>query len=248
MLVADGVGGAAGGECASRIVAEELVASLSGALPVPILESAAATPPEVIEDHVRAAIAHSQAVVERCGVEVPGFDQMGTTLTLAYFTSDHMIVGHLGDSRCYLLRSGKLRQLTRDHTLLQAKIDAGLLRDDGRRTGSAADRRTLTRAIAAGLTDVAPDVFAVELEPLDVILLCSDGLTDEVDDAEIHEILAAGWTPEASGRLLVAAANRAGGADNVTCVVARCRPGGSGPTNSRATQVRLRRWVLGAPG
>lgn len=212
LLVADGLGGHVGGELASRLVAEELVRRMADAIPIGL--SLSASGHRTAEQETRSAIEHCQALVDRRAESSPEFSHMGTTVTMAYLAQPHMVVGHVGDSRCYLLRRGKLQQLTRDHTVAQEKIEAG-------DPTTPADGHRLTSAIAGGLLGVTPDVFTVDLEPKDVVLLCTDGLTEELSDDTIRNTLDSGWTAEEACRVLVQAAKRAGGRDNITCVVAR---------------------------
>jgi len=212
LLVADGLGGHSGGELASRLVAEELVSFLADAIPVGrALQSGG---DRVVEQSVRSAIERCQVLIDRKAESNEALAHMGTTVTMAFVARPYMVVGHVGDSRCYLLRRGKLQQLTRDHTMAQEKAEPGA-------TVTSSDGHWLTSAIAGGLLGVTPDVFTVELEPGDVTLLCTDGLTREVSDQTIRNILDSGWSAVKACHLLVQAARTAGGRDNITGVVAR---------------------------
>ena len=147
---------------------------------------------------------------------------MATTLTVAYSIGADLFVAHVGDSRCYLLRAGKLRQLTRDHRILQDLVSRGLL------TPEQAQRHPLRNALTDAIGGTAPGIRAdlghVALELGDALLLCTDGLTEMISDARIRTVLQSSGDPEAACRRLVDLANDAGGLDNVTAVVARFEP------------------------
>lgn len=146
---------------------------------------------------------------------------MGTTLTaLALATDDRSFtIAHIGDSRAYLYRQGALTQLTADHTWVQQQVDAGLLTPEEARRHPLASM--LTRALGIS-DDPEVDIIHGELEPGDLILLCSDGLTGMVDDAELAAILARDDLPlDGLARELTAAANRNGGMDNITAILIR---------------------------
>ncbi len=193
--VADGLGGAHYGEVASRI-ALETAAEANG------------TP----EERVRAA---NHALLETV-LRQPKYAGMGTTLTLASLSSAGTIeLGHVGDSRAYILRDGAFRPLTVDHTIIREEIDAGRLTEEEAR--SHPQRAYLTRAL--GFTqDLTVDTERFDLRPGDVLLLCSDGLTAMLSDASIAAILGSG-PPSAASWGLIEAANAAGGHDNVSAVV-----------------------------
>jgi serine/threonine protein phosphatase PrpC len=145
---------------------------------------------------------------------------MGTTVVLGVFRPGHVFIGHVGDSRCYRLRGGELCRLTRDHTLVQEQVDAGLV--DPRLAPRLPYRNLLTRALGAE-ADVLPDLTEVDVLAGDLFLLCSDGLTDMLDDGQIAGLLAAGGPLGELGRALVEAANGAGGRDNVSVLLVRAR-------------------------
>ena len=145
---------------------------------------------------------------------------MGTTLVMAVFQDDRVVVGHVGDSRCYLYRAGALRQVTRDHSLLQEQIDAGLISSE--EAAVSVNRNLVTRAL--GVEDVvALETHEHTIEAEDIYLLCSDGLTDMVDDAQITRILANAEALEQRARRLIEAANANGGRDNISVLLAQSR-------------------------
>ena len=192
--VADGMGGHVGGEVASRLAIEAAVA--------------AAGPPV---ERVRAA----NAAVVGTARDRPRLAGMGTTMTLADFTPGAVEIGHIGDSRAYLYRAGALTQLTRDHSLMADMIASGELTPE--QAAVHPFRSVITRAIGME-SRIAVDRVARDLLPGDRVLLCTDGLTTMLADAEIAALLAAGEPPAVAAALLDAA-NRAGGLDNISVIV-----------------------------
>jgi protein phosphatase len=151
---------------------------------------------------------------------------MGTTMTVALVAGGQVTIGHVGDSRAYLLRGGALEQLTADHSLVAELVRSGRLSPE--EAESHPQRSVITRALGTE-PDVDVDTLAVTAQEGDLFLLCSDGLTGMVSDAEIQELLVQGRESlERAARLLVDAANRAGGEDNVTVVL--FEPGDTAPT------------------
>jgi serine/threonine protein phosphatase PrpC len=143
------------------------------------------------------------------------FDVLGATVVLALVRAGRALVAHLGDSRAYLLRAGKLERLTRDHSYLERMIELGWIKpEEASWRGNGGPTRY------AGMKGVATaDVRLLDLQPRDRLLLCSDGLTEMLDDDEIREVLVPPLSPGQACARLVAAANRAGGDDNITVVV-----------------------------
>ncbi|QFZ23068.1 PP2C family protein-serine/threonine phosphatase [Saccharothrix syringae] len=208
--VADGMGGHAYGEVASSI-AVGVLAELDVEADDPLGELAEAAR--------RIAIRLTDLAEEN-------FDMrgMGTTLTALVWDGERFAVGHIGDSRCYLVRDGELSQVTRDHTMVQALVD------DGRMSAEQADehpgRSMLMRALQAGSAH-DPDLFFQEVRAGDRYLICSDGLSDVVTAAEIASLLSADPDGEQTVRALIAAANARGGPDNITCLVVDVLPAGN---------------------
>jgi serine/threonine protein phosphatase PrpC len=209
-LVADGMGGHAAGEVASDIARETVGTLLSRALDAGAGEDDL---PSVMDEAVRAAHAGILAYAAR----YPGARGLGTTLTAAVLSpGGELLLGHVGDSRAYLLRDGGLVQLTRDHTWVQREVDAGRL------TATAARAHPLSHIITRALgadSGERPDLLHETLGPGDVLLLCTDGLTGMVEDGELARILGSGLPVPARVEALIAAANQNGGDDNVTAVV-----------------------------
>src|SRR5579859_4069694 len=197
-IVADGMGGHAAGEVASemavRVIARE-VGSLQG------------LNDEQVAERMRLSIrAANGAIFERTLTE---HDKrgMGTTVTALTLFANRFLIGQVGDSRAYLLRDGKLAQVTKDHSYVQEQVDAGYLTPEQARTHPYAN--VITRCVGAS-ADVMPDIFSGTVRPGDVFLLASDGLTG---------ILQAQGNPEKWVDKLVAEANRRGGLDNITCII-----------------------------
>jgi len=209
--VADGLGGHQGGEVASAMAVEPL-AALDGRAFADADEAA-----EALTAAIRAA---NQAILQR-GRSDPELWGMGTTVTAAAVAHDRVLqLAHVGDSRAYLLRKGApLRQLTTDHTVVAEAVERGLL--TRQQAAIHPQRGVVTRAVG-----LDPDVLVdlpepLELEPGDQVLLCSDGLTEVVDDEQIAGVLAEQVDGGDTCGTLIAAANRAGGPDNVTVVLLR---------------------------
>src|SRR5688572_842991 len=204
-VVADGMGGAQAGEVASEIA----VRQFEGGLPDGS-EPGAALAALIQEANARI---HAQA---RSDVHHAG---MGTTTTAAYVTGDTVVVAHVGDSRCYLLRDGDLIRLTRDHSLVGELVARGKLTEE--QAESHPQRSVITRALGPEAS-VEVDVEAFPARAGDVFLLCSDGLTSMVHEPQLKELLADRDRPlEQTGRTLIAAANDAGGRDNITVILFR---------------------------
>jgi PPM family protein phosphatase len=201
--VADGMGGAQAGEVASRLAAAAF-REFHGADDLEPEERLAA----IIQEGNR-------RIYERAAddAQVSG---MGTTITAALIGGDALIIGHVGDSRAYRLRSGRFEQLTEDHSLVADLVRSGRLTPEEADTHP--QRSVITRALGTD-PEVDVDTFAVAVETGDLFLLCSDGLTTMVGDEDIRDLLAGARDLEQAGKGLVKAANRAGGEDNVTVVL-----------------------------
>jgi protein phosphatase len=217
MMVADGMGGAAAGEMASRVAISTLVNIV---LDVPDwimkLDEASA------EKMMRRAVGYYQkvdsALAELANAD-PQLRGMGTTMTVGYSIGEDLFVFHVGDSRAYLFRDGKLRQLTRDHTHVQKLVDAGMITREEAATHRL--RHVLTNAVGGKAKTIGVDAQRLGIADGDHLLLCTDGLTEVVEDDEIADVLGRGKAPEVVCRSLVDLALDRGGPDNVTVVTAR---------------------------
>jgi protein phosphatase len=148
------------------------------------------------------------------------------------FHDTRLMLGHIGDSRCYRLRGDEFLQITKDHSLLQEQLDAGLITPEQAQTSL--NKNLVTRAL--GVEDSVPlEVNEHRVEPGDMYVMCSDGLSDMVDDAVIAHILKSTDSMEQKAQALVAAANAAGGRDNITVLLMHAQEG----TNKRGLMSRL---------
>lgn len=206
LAVADGMGGAAAGEVASRIFADTALEVFSGAL---------ATQEDVLAA-VREAFRLANERILGYASGNPRFKDMGCTAEVLAFHGGGFVLGHVGDSRSYLFRRGQLRQLTRDHSLVQEQIEQGLLTPDQARTHSL--RNVILRAVGTSETLAVDLVRGKSLEG-DIFLLCSDGLHDMVEDELIRDILAPREGIPAKAARLVETARSSGGYDNITVVL-----------------------------
>ena len=200
-MVSDGMGGHAAGEVASSIAVET------------VGEQAPGTADDVL---LGAAVeAANMAVIEASeqGIGKPG---MGCTATAVLIEKNKMAVAHVGDSRAYVLRQGTLVRVTHDHSYVEELVDSGQITADEARTHPS--RSIITRALGSD-PDMYADHFSLEVNDGDRIILCSDGLSSMISDAEIESLAVSSATPQQAADNLVAAALTAGGADNVTVVV-----------------------------
>ncbi len=205
-LVADGVGGAAAGEVASATTAYVVSATALSRFG------------QDLETLVLEAVAAARASLV-AGVREDGSrDGMATTLSVVVCDGARVLLGHVGDSRAYVLRGGELRQVSRDHTWVQQMRDTGQLapEDAARHPWRNVVLRSLDGSTGADPHDV--DLVELEAREGDRLLLCSDGLTDLVDDGRVAEVLGL-EDPQSAAAVLVQSALAAGGRDNVTCVV-----------------------------
>jgi protein phosphatase len=195
LMVADGMGGAIGGEIASQLAVEHAS--------------------DGVGSPVERVIRANEAVVNRTLSE-PGLAGMGTTLTLAEFGDDGAVnLAHVGDSRAYLLHQGLFEQLTDDHTVVAEQLAAGHISPADAVTHP--QRSMLTRVLGIS-PDVEVDSITFDSTAGDRLLICSDGLTNMVEDERVAQLLAKG-SPEEAVWALIEEANRAGGHDNITVVV-----------------------------
>ncbi len=216
IVVADGMGGHAAGEVASRLAIQTFV-DLVRTTPDWIFRFDPEFEREVIRRARERGAAVGAALAERARTE-PALEGFGTTMTFASSLGRDLFVGSVGDSRAYLLRRGELRAITHDHTVAQELADQGLI--EQRQVQSHHLRHVLTRALGAHGGAVEPDVQALTIEDGDCLLLCTDGLTDMVDEQTIAKILGDARSAEQACRRLVDRALAGGGRDNVTAVVA----------------------------
>ncbi|MDS1271656.1 Stp1/IreP family PP2C-type Ser/Thr phosphatase [Lipingzhangella sp. LS1_29] len=205
LAVADGMGGHAGGEIASAIALNALE-PLDGDIP-------ASQMAESLEEAVDSA----NTTIARHVQDDPKLENMGTTLTAMLLSGSRLVLIHVGDSRAYLLRGSEFTQLTHDHTLVQTLVDEGKITEE--EVATHPQRSLLLRALN-GQGEVDPDIRVYEVELGDRYLLCSDGLSGVVSEDTIRETLGSETSPETAARRLIDLANRGGGPDNITAVIA----------------------------
>jgi protein phosphatase len=215
-LVADGMGGESAGEVASALAVETVARYLLNTMPWFFrLEQGHE---DDLHGELRATLEACQRSIQAAST-APGRQRMGTTLTMAYLLWPRLYVVHAGDSRCYLLRGGRLEQITTDHTIAQRMVEQGTLSQE--EADQSRWSHVLYNCVGGGSHEINPDVYHANLEPGDVLLLCTDGLTKVVPDERIRSVLARDEKAEQTCRRLVELANDDGGPDNVTVVVAR---------------------------
>jgi serine/threonine protein phosphatase PrpC len=214
-ILADGMGGYAAGEIASRMGVDEVFAELASALPH-LRAAPESDDRSGLHEDMRFAATRANASIIAAARREPDYEGMGSTLVIAVLMHDRMTVAHLGDSRCYRFRAGALEQITRDHCWVDEQIAIGALSVDA--ILDTRYRNIVTRAL--GIEDeIELEVHDHEALVGDVFLLCSDGLTDMLDDAAIAAHLSAGKPLAETASALVDAANEAGGRDNVSAVL-----------------------------
>ncbi len=206
-VLADGMGGAQAGEVASQTAVG--VFSEEGGLP---------DGPGTYEERLAGLVAQANGRVYSQAQSDDQFAGMGTTLTVAYVGEDDLAIAHVGDSRFYVLRDGELEQLTDDHSLVGELVRRGQI--SAEEAEDHPQRSIITRALGIE-GEVTVDHFSWPVRDGDVFLLCSDGLTGMVSDARVAEILAEAPSLAVAAQQLVAAANEAGGRDNITVILFR---------------------------
>jgi protein phosphatase len=235
MIVADGMGGMAAGEIASRqaIATGLKLIQNSPKWGFKINKREARELFERVNRHLQE--------IDRTLTEQSYSDRrlfgMGTTLTAAYSVGVDLFIIHIGDSRAYLFRNGELRQLTKDHTVAQAMADAGVIPPEDVRYHKR--RNALTNFLGGHSGKVKGDVRWLRLRDADRLLLCTDGLTEMVDDESIAKILRRHHEPPGAAQALLDESLKRGGKDNVTVVLARYHIPGSLPGGPLASRVRL---------
>jgi protein phosphatase len=219
-VLADGMGGYNAGEVASQMATSFIAAELGRWL----REAHAQATDQEVRRAMDICVDNANRAIFNAADSNPQYAGMGTTLVVAVFRADSLLVGHVGDSRCYRLRAGRLQQITRDHSLLQEQIDAGLITPE--QAAFSANKNLVTRAVGVEDT-VLLETHQHEVQPGDLYLLCSDGLSDMLDDAAIGQLLLGSDSLEAGCKQLIEAANDAGGKDNISVILVRAAGGTS---------------------
>ena len=207
LAIADGMGGHAAGEVASAV-------AISAIAP---LDRRGLTDRAEMLDALAAAVASARSTLHDMSMADPATEGMGTTLTALLWAGAVVAICHIGDSRAYLLRDSNLYQITRDHTLIQSLVDEGRLSPAAAATHP---QRSLIMRALQGSTDADPDLTIHEAILGDRYLLCSDGLTDVVNDKAVHHTLVTVQDADLAVEQLIEQAIANGGPDNITCIVA----------------------------
>ncbi len=215
-VVADGMGGHAAGEVASEIC-------------VTIVEECA--PSHADAEELGKAVEQANREIINAALSGEGRDGMGTTCTATMLEGDRLVIAQVGDSRAYLMHGGTLSQLTRDHSLMANMIEAGQITPEEARIHP--NRSVITRALGND-PDTVPDLYEIHVEAGDRLLVCSDGLTAMITDEKIEEVMNRVADPQRCAAALVNEAIAAGGADNVTVIVASA----TGPAEARRQKAR----------
>jgi serine/threonine protein phosphatase PrpC len=224
-VLADGMGGYNAGEVASSMATSFIKTELGRWL----VEASATATDSDVRRAMDICVDNANRAIFNAASSNPQYAGMGTTLVVGVFRDGRLLMGHVGDSRAYRLRSGRMVQITHDHSLLQEQIDAGLITVE--QAAFSANKNLVTRAV--GVEDsVLLETHLHDLMPGDLYLLCSDGLSDMLSDDIISAMLQACESLETMASALVTAANDAGGKDNISVILVRAL--GEGATSLRS--------------
>lgn len=220
-ILADGMGGYNAGEIASQIAVTTIAGEMEKARPGRVEQLDDEGARRLVEQQVVAA----NAAIYRAAQGDPQYCGMGTTLVIAFWYGDRMVVGHVGDSRLYRLRRERMEQITRDHSVLQEQIDSGLISKEAARY--APHKNLVTRALGIDAR-VQVETGAYAVEPGDIYLLCSDGLSDMVEQEDMRTTLGRlGSNLALAAKDLVQQANHNGGRDNISVILVQVGDDGS---------------------
>ncbi|UCD49894.1 MAG: serine/threonine-protein phosphatase [Phycisphaerales bacterium] len=210
-VVIDGMGGHRGGQVAAQMIAQDLPPAIELAI-----DHLRSRRPRSIRRALKRVISQQNRHVHLEGDSESGYVGMGATLVVVLLLAGRVYVANVGDSRVYRWRAGRLRQLSVDHSVVSELLEAGHITSDEVHTHDALGVVTQYMGMPEG---IEPSVRSLVLAPGDRFLLCTDGLTDMVDEGRISETLELEADPQVAAKALVAAANNAGGHDNVTTIV-----------------------------
>ena len=218
-ILADGMGGYNAGEVASGMAITFIRTEMNRWL--------VQAGPEPSSTDVRRAlelcVENANHAILGASLSNPQYSGMGTTLVVGVFQCDRLILGHIGDSRCYRLRAGVLQQITRDHSWLQEQVDAGILTRE--QAAASSSRNLVTRALGVE-PNVQMEVNEFQVAPSDLFVMCSDGLTDMVNDDDLAQLMRTPVPLEEKAALLIDTANAHGGRDNVSVLLVQAAAGG----------------------
>jgi len=213
-ILADGMGGHNAGEVAALKAVDYMCSAIQSLL----IKTSKEIPLQQMQSHLSALIENTNLWIHHLGVSNPKFYGMGTTLCSVLFIKNFIIYSHVGDSRIYRLREGKLQQLTNDHTLFSQKMSETFTNQSDDRVLS--KMKVLARAIGTSIA-VVPEVSADLAKPSDLYMMCSDGLTDIVSNDEIERLMNKTNNLQKAGQFLIQAAKDGGGHDNITLILMR---------------------------
>jgi serine/threonine protein phosphatase PrpC len=245
LVVADGVGGAASGEIASLMATDTILIEMRRRYERGLLRNIAA-----VETAMREAMSAANHVIHTYASANPQHRGMATTATLAIVFESTLLIAQVGDSRAYLVRNAQAWQITKDQSLVQRLIDAGEITED---QAALSDRRNIILQALGSESTVHPDLYRATPEPGDVLVLCSDGLSNQVLATEIANVITEESNVADVAETLVDFANTRGGHDNITVVAARFAETGTTPTDGQLAVTpgstspglvgRVRRWL-----
>ena len=222
-IVADGMGGYNAGEIASGMA----VAFIQSEMTRWLAQAMRLADPKQVRRAMEICVENTNLSILKAAHANSQYAGMGTTLVVGVFQRDHLVLGHIGDSRCYRLRQARLTHMTRDHSLLQEQLDAGLISPE--EAASSSQKNLVTRAL--GVEElVALEVHEHDVQADDIFLMCSDGLTDMTDDLEIAKTLMTETTLQAMAQRLINVANANGGRDNISVLLVRASADAKKPT------------------
>ncbi|QEA12992.1 Stp1/IreP family PP2C-type Ser/Thr phosphatase [Comamonas flocculans] len=223
VIVADGMGGYNAGEVASVMAVQILNRELRNRL----VAAGGAADGELVREMLATGVERANAAIYQAAKAHAHYAGMGTTLVAGLFGDERVIIGHIGDSRAYLLRGRRLSRLTRDHTWLQEQVDKGVMTpQQAQRSGM---RSLLTRAIGVD-PRVRLEINEFPVQDADLFLFCSDGLTDSIDDAELAILLRDPLPLPRLAERLIQQGNALGGRDNISVLLVRAiEPGAAAP-------------------
>lgn len=217
IVLADGMGGYNAGEIASGMATAFIKSEMARWL----TETGKHAKTKEIRRALEICVDNANRSIFNASSSNPQYSGMGTTLVVAVFHHNTLVLGHIGDSRCYRLRDGALSQITKDHSLLQEQIDAGLITQE--QAAGSSIKNLVTRAL--GVEDVVMlEINEHQVQVGDCYLMCSDGLSDMVDDAEIASILGGPVPTDQKADILIAVANEHGGRDNISVLLVQAEP------------------------
>ena len=225
-IVADGMGGHAAGEVASKMAVQIIQRELS-----PVVDLLSDEVPKLVANTLRKA---NRAIHDRTLTEVDK-QGMGTTASVLLVSGARYLIGQVGDSRIYLMRDGTLTQLTKDHSYVQEQVDAGFLTPEQARYHPYSN--VITRCVGAS-PDVEPDTYRGDMRNGDIFLVASDGLTGMVDDRRLGQLLGSRAEPERKVQALISEANGRGGLDNITAIIVQVLEAGpDGDTDAKTVEI-----------